>query len=660
MRERLQAVDPAARAGLSFAAAALRPSTELLLDAGLDRGQLKAALETGIVEADGERLSFAHPLLAAAAYELLLPDERREIHARLAAASTDVVERGHHVSRSAVAPHAPAAEVLDRAAEEAANLGDHAGAASFLLRAAELAPDPIEAATPRELQAARELELAGDVQVAAGLCRALIGRLPPGAARAWSRQLLVDCAVGPALPFEEALTELALALEDAGGDEAIQAELHVSIAEMASAMFRLQESVTHSEMAIELAERRGVSATAVAALSELGLAECLLGRGVTRAARLAFERWDESSVTMNNSPRINLALALVATTSFDEAEQLLRDELAMAEERGLEPPEALARGVTAELQIRAGRWAEALQTARFAVEHTRQLGLAQFVTGSCYALAMTEALLGRHEEARAVAAGALAEAEAMQDFWHTLSERSVLGLIALAEENSEEAVAVLEPAWRMMLESELGELSILPVAQVLGEAFVGVGRIDDSAEVAETLRTCPVGESPWCRAMSNRVAALVSSVRGDHDSARRLIVAALEANAELPEPFEHARTLQISGRVERSARNWGAARAALVDALERFDALGAARWSERTAADLARLPGRRPAGKQELTTREREIAELVAAGLANKEIAARLFVTVNTVEKTLSRAYAKLGVHSRTALAGRLHGSRRP
>jgi len=159
--------------------------------------------------------------------------------------------------------------------------------------------------------------------------------------------------------------------------------------------------------------------------------------------------------------------------------------------------------------------------------------------------------------------------------------------------------------------------------------------------------------------MSNRVAAIVSSVRGHHDSARSLIAGALEAHAELPEPFEHARTLQISGRVERSARNWGAARAALVDALERFDALGAARWSERTAADLARLPGRRPAGKQELTTREREIAELVAAGLANKEIAERLFVTVNTVEKTLSHAYAKLGVHSRTALAGRLHGSER-
>src|SRR5207249_1344954 len=104
-------------------------------------------------------------------------------------------------------------------------------------------------------------------------------------------------------------------------------------------------------------------------------------------------------------------------------------------------------------------------------------------------------------------------------------------------------------------------------------------------------------------------------------------------------------------RVERSARSWGAARIALTDALERFDALGAARWSEKTAADLARLPGRRPADKHGLTVREREIAELVAAGLANKEIAARLFVSLRTVETHLSKAYDKLGVRSRTELA---------
>ena len=52
---------------------------------------------------------------------------------------------------------------------------------------------------------------------------------------------------------------------------------------------------------------------------------------------------------------------------------------------------------------------------------------------------------------------------------------------------------------------------------------------------------------------------------------------------------------------------------------------------------------------------ERRVAELVASGRSNKEAAAELFVTVRTIESTLTKAYAKLGVRSRTELAARLH-----
>jgi DNA-binding NarL/FixJ family response regulator len=45
---------------------------------------------------------------------------------------------------------------------------------------------------------------------------------------------------------------------------------------------------------------------------------------------------------------------------------------------------------------------------------------------------------------------------------------------------------------------------------------------------------------------------------------------------------------------------------------------------------------------------------LAAEGLSNKEIAAALYVTVNTVEVHLARAYPKLGVRSRAQLARRL------
>jgi DNA-binding NarL/FixJ family response regulator len=60
-----------------------------------------------------------------------------------------------------------------------------------------------------------------------------------------------------------------------------------------------------------------------------------------------------------------------------------------------------------------------------------------------------------------------------------------------------------------------------------------------------------------------------------------------------------------------------------------------------------------------LTPSERRLAELVAEGHSNKQIAAALFVSPKTVETSLSRLYGKLGVHSRTELAHRL-GPRQP
>jgi DNA-binding CsgD family transcriptional regulator len=69
--------------------------------------------------------------------------------------------------------------------------------------------------------------------------------------------------------------------------------------------------------------------------------------------------------------------------------------------------------------------------------------------------------------------------------------------------------------------------------------------------------------------------------------------------------------------------------------------------------ELERIGGRRVSAG-ELTPSERRVADLVLAGKTNREIATELFVTVHTVEKTLTRAFARLGVRSRTELARRL------
>ena len=57
-----------------------------------------------------------------------------------------------------------------------------------------------------------------------------------------------------------------------------------------------------------------------------------------------------------------------------------------------------------------------------------------------------------------------------------------------------------------------------------------------------------------------------------------------------------------------------------------------------------------------LTQREHEICLLACDGLASKQIAERLFLSIRTVNNHLQNAYTKLGVGGRAELGGVLHG----
>ena len=117
--------------------------------------------------------------------------------------------------------------------------------------------------------------------------------------------------------------------------------------------------------------------------------------------------------------------------------------------------------------------------------------------------------------------------------------------------------------------------------------------------------------------------------------------------------FEAARSLLALGRAQRRhgsggrrATRWSAAVAAFDRA--GLDGLGGG-WpatSSRASARAARPSRRADAGRA-------RVAELAAQGLANKEIAQALVVTVSTVEFHLSKTYAKLGIRSRAQLASR-------
>jgi DNA-binding NarL/FixJ family response regulator len=120
-----------------------------------------------------------------------------------------------------------------------------------------------------------------------------------------------------------------------------------------------------------------------------------------------------------------------------------------------------------------------------------------------------------------------------------------------------------------------------------------------------------------------------------------------------PQPVERGRTLLALGVIQRRLKQRAAARETLTEAMTIFTAVEAPLWAARARAELTRISGRAQAA-DELTSTERQVAELVARGLSNREVAGELFVSVRAVESTLTKTYAKLGVRSRTELASKL------
>jgi DNA-binding CsgD family transcriptional regulator len=126
--------------------------------------------------------------------------------------------------------------------------------------------------------------------------------------------------------------------------------------------------------------------------------------------------------------------------------------------------------------------------------------------------------------------------------------------------------------------------------------------------------------------------------------------------------LDRARSLCDLGAALRRSSSRTRAREPLQEALQLAHECGAVALEQRARHELVVL-GARPrryaiTGVEALTARERQAGELAAAGLTNREIAAAMSVTANTVEYHLTNAYRKLGIATRTALAAQL-GERR-
>jgi DNA-binding CsgD family transcriptional regulator len=306
------------------------------------------------------------------------------------------------------------------------------------------------------------------------------------------------------------------------------------------------------------------------------------------------------------------------------------------------------------VEWRLGEWTHARRHVDEAEELASDLELDTIRAFAVTKQVRIDAHLGNVEAALDKAAEGLAVAAASGAVWTETSIHEELGVLALSRSDPAEARRELESVAERTWEAGIREPANLREIPYAVEALVAVGEIARAAELLDRFE----GEARRLDrasglALAARCRGLLVAAEGDVDGAEGRFEEALRHHQRLEEPFELARTQLSFGSAQRRAKKRRHAREMLERALAVFEALGARLWAERARDELARIGGRR-ASSGELTASERQLAELVAEGLSNKEIAAALFVTPKTVGTKLSRIYAKVGVHSRTELVRRL------
>jgi ATP/maltotriose-dependent transcriptional regulator MalT len=318
----------------------------------------------------------------------------------------------------------------------------------------------------------------------------------------------------------------------------------------------------------------------------------------------------------------------------------------VARSRGLVAPLAAILMGRATWELGAGRFAAAESTATEGLTLAREIGQTGVAAVMLALLARVDAVRGREEECRRRATEALSLAASRVEAHPESAAETALAQLDLAMGRPADALLRLQTIFT-------GGHSIYRHAVIddLVEAAASAGRPDEALDaVAAWQRWARHSGHPIGDVVLARARALLA---GPEDAEARF-QDALAAHERLPWPFLQARTELAYGEFLRRARRRADARTQLRAALERFEALGAAPWADRAAAEL-RATGetarkRDASTLDQLTPQELQIARLVAEGGRNRDIAARLFLSPKTVEYHLRKIFQKLDIGARADL----------
>lgn len=658
VRQRV-AVLPDATRDLLLASSLLTAPDVETLERVLGRGaeaDLAPAEAAGVARCEERAVVFTHPLHAAAVAALADAEERRRMHHRLAEVVVEPEERARHLALGSSAPDEGIANLVEEGAAAARGRGALHAAAELLELASSLTPGA-EPARTRRIRAA-ELHLhSGDGARARSLLEEVIVHPLSPADRADSLRLLAEVAFAEEdLAESERLLVESLATED-DAHRAARTRLNLAYV-LDTHRFDFVGAADLAQGALEDLRDSTDRALVSEALAYSAITNYLAGRGVH------LDRIEQalSLEDPNRIPSMGLAPAAVAGLLFAsvgrhaEARALLTDVRDRLVERGEERDLAHVLHWLSWLETRCGRFLEAERHADDAIACAVQTDNASFQRFTLVQRAYVHAHRGEVVEARQrCAESAPTEGGSIAHVAPWLAATgAMLELSLRAPEAAWEACRPLVEVLEQVGLVEPVPAFFLPDAI---EALIETGDLARAERLVDLLEGRGRAlDRTWALATGGRCRGLLLAARGDHAGSRVAFTGALSQHERIDLPFDRARTLLAKGATERRARRRAEARCSLEEAWSEFERMGAPLWAAWARDEVDRLGGRRPGVEGGLTPSERRVVELAVNGFSNKEIAAKLVVSVHTVEVHLSHAYDKLGVRSRSQLGARLAG----
>jgi len=657
---RLTTISPAARDVVAAAAVlgdhcslAELASVTGIADSSAALGQAESAgLLLERETPSGWQVSFTHPLFRQAVYQNLGAGRRRALHLRAAAAVAGEAGLGHR-SAAAIGPDPQLATDLDEAADKAALAGKLSLAARYRQQAAAVTGRGPE--RDERLLSAFELLIRSADATGADAARPVVEQLPASSRR---DAALGQLAVITARPLDaENLLRAAWDAGDPVRDAAARAEAALGLGVLLGISGSFTESASWLDRA--LATATGTEPRFNAARGMRALLLVLSGRGSTalelfcdlpkRAAMVPLEQTD--AVTYRG-------LVKLWTGNLDGAV----DDLALVVSRfraGLQlrfPGQPLA--YLSEAEFRLGRWDDCQGHAELAVSLARDADRRYDLPFVHSAAARVPACRG---DWAAAASHVQAATEGARPFGglaeiFVASARSIVGF---ARDDPHEALCGAAMALAIPEIDCYDDPSAFWWRPLQIWALIRTGQLDGAAIVLAAFKSrASARDERLAQINAAWLYGQLAMARDELDQADQALAHGSELCGGEPFPFHRGLLKLEHGRCLSRLRQRKAAVAAFGAADEIFTALGAQPFTQSARAQLAAL-GVRPRHGDDpdlrgLTAQELRVARAVAAGLSNREVAARLYLSPKTVEYHLSGIFAKLGVSSRHQLAARV------